>query len=67
MEKKIGLAGWVHYRVEMKFTEEKLEKAVGKDEKQNIKNNLITNLKKENVIDDYNKYINKLKEKLNKF
>ncbi len=51
----------------MKFTEEKLEKAVGKDEKQNIKNNLITNLKKENVIDDYNKYINKLKEKLNKF
>lgn len=51
----------------MKFTEEKLEKAVGKDEKQNINNSLITNLKKENVIDDYNKYINKLKEKLNKF
>jgi hypothetical protein len=46
-----------------------IEKASGKDKekKQDIKNSLITNLKKEFIKEDYAKYLDELKSQLNNF
>jgi predicted ATP-dependent endonuclease of OLD family len=46
-----------------------IEKAFGKDKekKQDIKNSLITNLKKEFIKEDYAKYLDELKSQLNNF